>query len=213
MHLANGTLANDVCTATAALSAAAIAYSLHRARRSATPSRIGKAVLGSLIVLGAQALDVTLLNNMTVHVIGAAFLVLLAGPALAMLGMAAVIVAQALVLSDGGVAVLGANVLNLGVVAVAAATACLRLAGRRPGSLPALLAPALLAGTVSVAAAISAMAAELAFSGVSFQSVLAITIPAHAPFIAWETATTLLLVLLAAYARAIEPLAGTTSTS
>ena len=119
MHLANGTLANDVCTATAALSAGAVAYAVHRARASATPMRLVKAAIGTVIVFAAQAQDVTLFNNMTAHVIGAAFLVLLAGPALALIGMAAVVTAQALAFNDGGVTVLGANVLNMGVVAVA----------------------------------------------------------------------------------------------
>ena len=213
MHLANGTIANDVCTATAALSAATVAYCLHRVRRSATPSRIGKAAIGSMIVLGAQAVDVSLFNGMTVHIIGAAFLTLLAGPALALLGMTAVLVFQAMVLGDGGVTTLGANVLNMGVVAVTASALCASAVRGHFGKRRGLVAAAFISGAASVAAAIAAMTLELAFSGVSLRSVLSLTIPAHAPFIAWETATTLLLVLLAAYARALEPLAGTTSSS
>ena len=62
-----------------------------------------------------------------------------------------------------------------------------------------------------MAAAIFAMAAELAFSGVSLGSVLSLTMPAHAPFAAWEAIATLVLVLLAAYMRAIKPLATASS--
>jgi cobalt/nickel transport system permease protein len=213
MHLANGTLANDVCTVTAAISAAGVGYAAIRARASATPARLLRAAIGSGIVLVAQMIDITLFNHMTVHVIGAAFLTLLAGPALALLGMTAVVAIQALVLNDGGITVLGANVLNMGVVAVAVSAVCVHALRSRLGSKPGLLLAAPIAGAASVAAAILAMAAELAASGVSFASVLSITMPAHAPFAAWESLATLALVQVAAYAGAIEPAAQRSSSS
>jgi cobalt/nickel transport system permease protein len=211
MHLANGTIANDVCFATAALAAVAVAYAARRALTTTTPARLARAVLGSGILLAAQMFDVSLPGNFTVHIIGAAFLTLLAGPALAVLGMSAVIVTQALALHDGGITALGVNVLNMAVIAVGASALSFRAFEGRSGSRAGLFAASLVAGAASVAAAIVAMAAELAFSGVPVASVMAVTLPAHAPFAAWEAVTTLVLVLSAAQVRAIKPLAPSSS--
>jgi cobalt/nickel transport system permease protein len=213
MHLANGTLTNDVCTITAALSTAAICYAASRATRSTTPARVVKAVIGAGIVLIAQMIDVSLFNDLRVHVIGAAFLTLLAGPALALLGMAAVVVTQALALNDGGVMTLGANVFNMAVVGVTVSALTIRLARNRLGSRTGLLIAAPLAGALSVVAATFAMTAELALSGVSLASALSLTLPAHAPFAAWEAASTFVLVMLAAYTRAIKPIPASTSSN
>ena len=213
MHLANGTLANDVCTVTAALSAASILYAGHRVRTVVSRSTIAKVAIGSAIVALGQMIDVPLFGDVSAHMIGAAFLVVLAGPALALLGMTAVIVFQALVLHDGGITALGANVFNMAVVGVATAAISIHaVRGRVPG-MAGLLPGALVAGAASVLAATCAMTAELVFSGAPIGSSVALTLPAHVPFAAWETVTTLGLVLLAAYARAIRPPASTATSN
>jgi cobalt/nickel transport system permease protein len=207
MHLANGTLANEVCTATAALSTAAVVYAGYRARAGATSSRLVKAAAGSGIVFLAQMVDVPLFGSVGVHMIGAAFLTTLAGPALATLGMTTVIVLQALLLNDGGITALGANVLNMAVVAVATAAVTARLLRTRAESTPALLAATMIASAASVMAAVAAMSIELALSGTPAPSAFGLTMPAHASIAAWETFTTLVLVVLAARLRFVEPVA------
>jgi cobalt/nickel transport system permease protein len=210
MHLANGTLANDVCTVTAAVSTAALVYAGLRAR-GATPARFAKAALGSIIVLIGQMIDVPLFGGTGVHILGAAFLTLLAGPALALLGMSAVVITQALLLNDGGITALGANVLNMGVVAASSSAWALRAAHARLSGRAAPVVGAAMAAATSVFAAVSAMAIELALSGYSLASALALTMPAHAPFAAWETAATVVLVVAAARVRAFDPLASPSS--
>ena len=213
MHLANGTLANDVCTITAAFSAVAIAYAANRARMTTTPSLLAKAAIGASIVFVAQMIDVSLFNDLRVHVIGATFLTLLAGPALALLGMAAVVITQTLALNDGGISTLGANVLNMAVVGVGMSVLCIRVSRAYLGKRMGLFVAAPLAAAVSVVAATLAMTVELAFSAVPLASVLSLTLPAHLPFAAWESVTTLVLVVLATYARAIKPLVAPSSSS
>jgi cobalt/nickel transport system permease protein len=151
--------------------------------------------------------DVALFGAVNVHMIGAAFLVLLAGPALALLGMAVVVTFQALALNDGGVTTLGANVLNMAVVGVATAAlakhmVCAHVPGRNG-----LFAAAFLASAVSAMAAVLAMTTELALSGTPFLSAFKLTVPAHAPFAAWEALCTLVLAIAAVCVRAIHPLA------
>jgi cobalt/nickel transport system permease protein len=211
MHLANGTLANNICTVTAAVSTASVIYAAYRARSSATASQVLKAVAGSGLVFLAQMWDVPMFGAVSAHLIGAAFLTLLAGPALALLGMTAVIVVQALALHDGGIAVTGANVLNMAVVGVGVSALAIRIVQRRTGPAVGLYVAALVAAVASVMAATLAMTAELALSGAPFVSALGLTMPAHAGFAAFETTATLALVLLAARVRAIKPLPATTT--
>jgi hypothetical protein len=95
----------------------------------------------------------------------------------------------------------------MSVVAVSVSALMIRLVRGRFEPRAGLVAAASAAAAVSVACAILAMAAELALSGASLGSAFSLTIAAHAPFAAWETAMTLVLVIVAARLRAIEPLA------
>jgi cobalt/nickel transport system permease protein len=194
LHLAAGTLANDVCTATAAVSTASLIFAMTRLRSVATRERLVKAGMGAAIVFLAQMVDVPLFGAVQVHAVGAAFLTLLAGPELAILGMTVVIATQALFLNDGGLAELGANVLNMGVVGVFVAMLAMRLTRSRVSGSSGLLVAAALASVFSIFAAVAAMSLELAFSGTPALSAFGLTMPAHAGVAAWEAVTTLALV-------------------
>jgi cobalt/nickel transport system permease protein len=177
----------------------------------ATPTLLAKAAVGACIVFVAQMIDVSIFNDLRVHVVGATFLTLLAGPALALVSMAAIVITQAVALNDGGIVSLGANVFNMAVVGVGVSVLCIRAARSFLGKRKGLFVAAPMAAAVSVVAATLAMAVELAFSNVSLASVLSLTLPAHLPFAAWESVTTFVLVVLATYARAIKPIAAPSS--
>lgn len=198
MHLADGTVSNAICTTTAAVSAGAVAFALSRVRNTASARNLLRAGAGAAIVFVAQMVDVPLFGGVGVHLVGAAFLTLLCGPALALLSMATILTVQAMALGDGGVSTLGANIFNMGVVAVAvsyAFTFPLRARALGVGATAARIAAA---SAFSVMAAVLAMSAELVLSGTSFAQTMAITLPAHAPFALFETAATVVLVVLAA---------------
>lgn len=207
MHLASGTIDNYLCTATTAVSTATVIFAATRLRSTVTRERLLKAAVGAAIVFVAQMFDVPLFGNVAVHPIGAAFLTLLAGPELALMAMAAVIASQALFMHDGGLAELGANVLNMAVVGVFVAAFALRFTRSRLTGFTGLLAGVGLASVSSVVAAVAAMSIELALSGTPALSAFGLTMPAHAGFAAWETLTTLALVLAAVRMRAIDPVA------
>ncbi len=193
MHLADGTLANQVCTATALASATGLVYAAVRARAHATPQTLARAGVGAVVVFAAQLMNVPLFGAVPVHPVGAAFLVVLCGPALALLAMTAVLVVQALVMHDGGVTALGANVFNMGVVGVTVATLCMNAVRARIGGRAGRLLGVAFASAASMGAAVVAMAAELALSGVS-REVFTTAIAAHAPFAAFETVVTVAVV-------------------
>jgi cobalt/nickel transport system permease protein len=203
MHLADGTLANQICTITTVASAAALALVASRATAVREPvdrSKLTRAAVGAALVFGAQMVDVPLFGAVPVHLIGAAFLTLLAGPALALFSMTAIVVVQALALNDGGVSTLGANVFNMGVIAVAVAAASLNLTRSRLGGRAGLYVGAAFASAASVLVAVTAMALELSLSGASARDTFLVVMSAHAPFAAFETAATLLFVVVGARA-------------
>lgn len=193
MHLADGTISNQICTLTAAGSAVALAVAVSRVRPYLNRSHLTRAGIGAAAVFVAQMFDVPLFGGVGVHLVGAALLTVLAGPPLALLAMTLILAAQALFLGDGGVTALGANVFNMGVVAVAASAWLLRLTR-------ASLFGVAVASAVSILAAVTAMSIELALSGTSPLATFSLTMGAHAPFAAWEVLLTAAAAVAARYA-------------
>jgi cobalt/nickel transport system permease protein len=119
-------------------------------------------------IFAAQMLNFHVAGGTSGHLIGAALCAILIGPWAGVIIMSAVLIAQALIFQDGGLAALGANILNMGVIAVFGAYFIYRLAttvfgdGRRGK-----LVGAAAAGWSSVMLASLAAAFELSASGAS----------------------------------------------
>jgi cobalt/nickel transport system permease protein len=165
-HIPDGFLSFPVLAGTAATSAAALAVAVRRSR-AALGEREGP-VLGAAtaFVFAAQMLNFPLGVGASAHLLGATLAGLLLGPASGMLVLFAVLLVQALLFQDGGIAALGANTLNVAVIGVGAACVVFRgvraLAG--DGDRSVLLAGAL-AAFVSTALVGLAVAVELVWSG------------------------------------------------
>jgi cobalt/nickel transport system permease protein len=129
-------------------------------------------------LFAAQMLNFPVAGGTSGHFMGAVLAALLLGPLNACLVMAVVLAIQALVFSDGGVTALGSNLFNMGLVG--GFGGWLVFAGVRaalPRARGVFLAAAGLGAWVSVVAAASACAVELALSGTS---PLAVVLPAMA---------------------------------
>lgn len=165
-HIPDGFLSVPVLAGTAAASAAALATA---ARRSATAlgEREGP-VLGAVtaFVFAAQMLNFPLGIGASAHLLGGALVAVLLGPWAGMLVLFAVLIVQALLFQDGGIAALGANTFNLAVLGVGSAYLVYRggrgLAGETAGATVGSAAAAAGVSTVLVGCAV---AAELALSG------------------------------------------------
>ena len=139
MHLADGILADPAVLL--GLNVAGGAGLVLAARRQANDSARDIAWTGTLgaFALALQALNVPLVPGASAHAVGAGLLTLALGPARAVVALTAVLVVQSLLLADGGVTVLGINILNLAVLPVLVMHACRTLLSARIG-LPATAA-------------------------------------------------------------------------
>lgn len=176
MHIPDGFLQPGVAAATTVLAAGAVGYGLRRT--GATLDERTAPLLGvtGAFVFAAQMLNFPVAGGTSGHVLGAALAVALLGPWAASVVLAVVLTLQAFVFADGGVAALGANVLNMGVIGGLGAGLILA-AGRRflPRTRGALL------GTVAVAAWSAVMLSALACAielGVSGTVPLGTVLPA-----------------------------------
>jgi cobalt/nickel transport system permease protein len=137
------------------------------------------------------------------HLIGAALATVLLGPAAAVVAMTAVLLLQCLMFADGGVTALGANLLNLAIVAPLVAHAVHRLVQRLAGDSlrSTLLAAGFAAWCATVAAAV-ACAIELAASGVvAWRTVLVAMGSVHMVIGLAEGAITMLILVVVARSR------------
>jgi len=117
MHLGNGAITPECAAITlgaAALGLGAAAASLRREPLSRQKLALA-AGLGAL-VFAAQAINVPVLPGSSAHLVGGVLLAWVLGPGLGALTMAIILVVQAVVLGDGGMAALGANVLNMALL-------------------------------------------------------------------------------------------------
>lgn len=115
-HIPDGFLSAPVLAGAVALSAAALAVAAHRSRRELDDRTAP--VLGALtaFVFAAQMFNFPLGAGASAHLMGGVLVAVIAGPWAGMLAMFSVVLIQALLFQDGGIAAMGANTLNLAVI-------------------------------------------------------------------------------------------------
>ncbi len=165
-HIPDGFLSAPVIAGAAIASAGCLALAARRSR-----DRFGEQeahVLGATtaFVFAAQMLNFPLGAGTSAHLIGGVLVAVLVGPWAAMLVLFSVLLVQALLFQDGGIAALGANTLNVAVLGVGVGYLIYRwllaLLGRGPRK---QIAAAAVAGwfsvvTVGMAAAIELVASD-----------------------------------------------------
>lgn len=167
MHLPDGLLSAPVWIAADGVSLAAVGYSLKRVNRTLDPAKVPLMAVMAAFVFAAQMINIPIpgLPRVSGHPLGGLLTAVLLGPLEATLTMTAVFVVQVLLFQDGGIAVLGANVLNMGLAATLGAY-LVYAAMRRLSASPQVRAAALfVGGWVSVMLGAMLASAELALSG------------------------------------------------
>ncbi len=164
MHIPDGVLSPRTALATAALSAAGLAFAVRTAGRTLPPRNVPLLGLSAAFVFAAQMLNFPVAGGTSGHLIGAVLVGALLGPSAAVIVLSTVLFVQCFLFADGGITALGANIFNMGLVAGVGGWAIYALLGRAvPGLFGRVLAAAFAAWASTVAASITC-AGELAAS-------------------------------------------------
>ena len=117
MHIPDGYLDWWICVAMYALSVIILSYAVKKIGKIADYkiSMIGVVAAG---IFAAQMLNWPIPGGTSAHFVGGALAGILLGPYAGMIAMASVITIQSLIFGDGGISALGANIFNMGIVAV-----------------------------------------------------------------------------------------------
>ncbi len=178
MHIPDGFLSIAAALVCWALAAVAVGIALRRSSRDLQERQVPLMGVLAAFVFAAQMLNFPIIGGTSGHVIGAALAAILLGPWGGILALTVVVAVQALLFQDGGLLAMGANVLNMAVIAPLVAYGIYRGAlaaagNRRWGP----IVGGFLAAGISVVASAIACAVELAVSGTS---ALAFALPAMA---------------------------------
>jgi cobalt/nickel transport system permease protein len=119
MHLGDGALTPEC--AILAWGAAGVGLGAAAIDLARKASEIGSNKLASAAALGsfvfvAQMFNLPVLPGISAHLVGGVLLAWMLGPSLGVWTMALVLAAQALILGDGGIASLGANIVNMALL-------------------------------------------------------------------------------------------------
>lgn len=178
MHIPDGFLSVPAWGAAAGVSAGYLALATRRLRQTMEEREIPLMGLLAAFVFAAQMLNFPVAPGASGHFLGSTLVALLFGPWQASLMMTVILLIQAFIFLDGGVTALGANILNMAIIAPWVSVLVFRLlAGRGGRRGPAIF----LAAWLAVMAAALACGLELALSGtVAWQAVLPAILGWHA---------------------------------
>lgn len=182
LHIPDGFLSGEVAGAAALAAFLVVGLAVRIADRAIEEHQVPLLGVLAAFVFAAQMLTFPVAAGTSGHVLGAALAAVLLGPWIACVLMTVVVAVQALAFADGGLAALGANVLNMGVLGALLAgflvAGVLRVG--RPGR-TAYLAAVGIAAWLAVMAGAAATSAELALSGtVPLGTVLPAMLGVHA---------------------------------
>ncbi|MCV7191698.1 energy-coupling factor ABC transporter permease [Mycolicibacterium brumae] len=172
MHMGNGIVNSPTCALFGVIALLAIGFSAVRARaeltertaefdergtsaekaRRVTPA--GLAALVTAFIFATQMVNFPILPGVSGHLLGGTLAAILVGPYTAVLCVSVVLTVQSVLFADGGLTALGANIVNMAVIGVAAGYGAAVLlarrfdAGRSVGRLGAVAFVAAAIGTV-----------------------------------------------------------------
>ncbi len=115
MHIPDGFLSGEVAATTYVISVSWLTYSVKRVKHDEKTIPV-MGVLGAFI-FAAQMINFPVAGGTSGHLVGGALLAILFGPFAASIIMATILISQVLLFADGGITSLGANILNMGIVA------------------------------------------------------------------------------------------------
>lgn len=168
LHIPDGFLSTPIAILGWVLALVMIVIAIRQTRNQLGERQIPMMGVLAAFIFAAQAINFPVVAGTSGHLLGGALAAIVMGPWAATLIMTAVIAVQALLFQDGGLLVMGWNILNMGIFTAFAGYATYRLImlilKERPGS---RLVAAFVGAWLSVEVGAIATAFELAASGTS----------------------------------------------
>ena len=165
LHAPDGFFTLPVSLVGYAISAAVIAFAIRRTGKQLDERMVPMMGVMAAFIFAAQMLNFPVAGGTSGHLIGGALAAIILGPWAAVLVMTAVVGMQALLFQDGGLVVLGVNLLNMAVLSCLSGYLVYWVARRVGTSFSHLLVGGFAAAWVSVEMGAIAAAIELAVSG------------------------------------------------
>lgn len=119
LHIPDGFLNFTVSIVCWVISAITISLAVSRSNKSLGERQIPLMGVMAAFIFAAQMINFPVAGGTSGHLLGGTLAAITLGPWAAMLVMTAVITVQALLFQDGGLLVMGANILNMGLITVA----------------------------------------------------------------------------------------------
>ncbi len=163
MHVPDGFLSTPVWATLDAVAVGSVAVALRRAKGALGEKQVSTLGVASAFTFAAQMVNFPVGAGTSGHYVGGAMLAILLGPSVALLAVFVVLLVQALLFADGGLLALGANLVNMGIVAPLVGLAAFRIVGSRTPRRAAV--GGFLAGLLGAEASALAAGAQLAISG------------------------------------------------
>ena len=168
MHIPDGFLSVMVSLVLWVVAVVVVGYALKRVNADVGERQVPLMGVLAACIFAGQMLNFSVTGGTSGHLMGAALATILLGPWAAIVVMTCVVGVQALIFQDGGLLVLGANIVNMGIIGAAVAYFAHRtlhkLLGKWSGG---LFVSGFLSGWLSIVVAALACALQLALSGVS----------------------------------------------
>lgn len=166
MHIPDGFLNGATSAGTVVIAAGGLGYSIKRAGAHLQENRIALTGLVAAFIFALQMLNFPVAAGTSGHLLGGALGVILVGPWLGITAVSVVVIIQALVLADGGVSALGANILNMALVTGFVGWGVFRMMVKTlPRSWTTVLVASFTAALASVVASSIAFVVEYAIGG------------------------------------------------
>jgi cobalt/nickel transport system permease protein len=134
MHIPDGFLSVAISLICWIITVAILAVAISRANRSLGEKQVPLMGVMAAFIFAAQMLNFPVAGGTSGHLLGGALAAITLGPWAGMLAMTAVISVQGLLFQDGGLLVMGANILNMGLLTAAVGYGLYRSAAGRSRS-------------------------------------------------------------------------------
>jgi len=118
MHIPDGFLSAPVAAAAGVVAVAAISVAVKVTNKKMGEKQVPMMGVLAAFIFAAQMLNFPVAGGTSGHFLGAMLAAILVGPWATVLIMSSVLAVQCLIFQDGGLLALGANITNMGVIAV-----------------------------------------------------------------------------------------------